>query len=157
MSIALYPGSFDPPHMGHLDVAERVARHFPEVVVAVVANPSKSSVFTLEERKELLREVLSHLDNVKVDSFSGLTVDYAAALGSAVIVKGLRAVSDFDYELQMAVMNQTLAGIDTIFVAASPKTSFLSSSLIKEVALLGGDVSRLVPPAVEKLLREKFS
>lgn len=159
MPIALCPGSFDPVTNGHLDVIERVARLFERLIVAVVYNPSKStSLFTLEEREEMLREVLGHLDNVEIGFFQGLLVDYAASRGVTVVVKGLRAVTDFDNELQMAQMNQKLSGVvDTLFVAASPAYSYLSSSLVKEVARFGGDVSALVPPLVEQRLKEKFS
>jgi pantetheine-phosphate adenylyltransferase len=156
MTTALCPGSFDPVTLGHVDVIERVSRQFDRVIVAVVFNPNKTGTFPVEERTEMLEEVAGHLGNVEIDSFSGLLVDFAVAKGASVIVKGLRAVSDFDYELQMAQMNQKLTGVDTFFVAASPAHSFLSSSLIREVARLGGDVSGLVPPLVEKRLRERF-
>jgi pantetheine-phosphate adenylyltransferase len=158
MPIALCPGSFDPVTNGHLDVIERVSRLFDQVIVAVSYNPSKvASGFDLDERTEMLHLVCEHLDNVLIDSFSGLLVDFAAAHGVSVIVKGLRAVTDFDYELQMAQMNQKLSGIDTFFVAASPAYSYLSSSLVKEVARFGGDVSGLVPPVVQKRIEEKFT
>ncbi len=158
MSAAVVPGSYDPVHNGHVDVIERVARHFETVIAAVVHNPNKTtSAFTLEERQDMLREVLGHLGNVEVDAYSGLTVDFARSRGAKVITKGLRAVSDFDSELQQAAMNHKLTGVDTLFVAASPSNFFLSSSLIKEVAKLGGDISGLVPPVVEQRLKERFS
>ena len=157
MPIALCPGSFDPVTHGHIDVIERVARHFDEVLVAVVLNPNKAGTFTPEEREEMLHEVLSHLSNVRIESFSGLLVEFAASRGVSLVVKGLRAISDFEYELQMAQMNHKLTGMDTFFVATSPATSFLSSSLVKEVARFGGDVSALVPPVVEQKLKERFS
>ncbi len=158
MPIALCPGSFDPVTNGHLDVIERVARLFERLIVAVVYNPGKSAaLFTLEDREEMLHAVLAHLGNVEIGSFQGLLVDYAGSQGVTVVVKGLRAVTDFDYELQMAQMNQKLSGVDTLFVAASPAYSYLSSSLVKEVARFGGDVSALVPPLVEQRLKEKFS
>jgi pantetheine-phosphate adenylyltransferase len=159
MPIALCPGSYDPVTNGHIDVIERVARHFDEVIVAIAFNPTKSSsvLFGLEERQDMLHEALTRLPNIRIGSFTGLLVDYATSQAVSVIVKGLRAVSDFDYELQMAQMNQKLTGIDTLFVAASPAYSFLSSSLVKEVARFGGDVSGLVPAVVEQRLKEKFS
>ena len=158
MQIALCPGSFDPVTNGHVDVIERVARHFDEVIVAVVYNPAKTgAMFTPEERIELLQQSLVHVGNLRIESFSGLLVDFAASQGVSVIVKGLRAVSDFDFELQMAQMNQKLTGVDTFFVATSPSSSYLSSSLIKEVARLKGDISGLVPDGVEKRLKEMFA
>lgn len=154
---ALCPGSFDPPTNGHIDVIERAAKWFDHVVVAVIANPSKSSLFTLSERKELLGEALSHLDNVAIDSFDGLLVDFALANDLQVIVKGLRAVSDFEYELQMAQMNAALSpGLDTLFVTANPSWAFLSSSLVKQVSKYGGSVEGLVPSGVSRALKERF-
>ncbi len=157
MATALVPGSFDPVTFGHLDVIERVARFFDSVIVAVIRNPQKSaSLFSLEEREEMLAEVTSHLHNIRIEYFSGLLVDFAREHGADTIVKGLRAVTDFDYELQMAQMNQTLSGIDTFFLATSPQYSFLSSSLVREVARFGGDVSSLVPAQVAARLIERF-
>ncbi|HKA92282.1 MAG TPA: pantetheine-phosphate adenylyltransferase [Acidimicrobiia bacterium] len=157
MATALCPGSFDPVTNGHLDIIERTARHFDSVIVAVIRNPQKSeSLFTLEERQEMLREVTAHLPNVRIDFFKGLLVDYAKEHGASAIVKGLRALSDFDYELQMAQMNERLSGIDTFFISTSPQYSFLSSSLVREVARFGGDVTNMVPPAVAKRLNERF-
>lgn len=156
MAVALCPGSFDPPTNGHIDVIERASLHLESVVVAVIANPSKNNMFTLEERTAMLEEALSHLDNIKIDSFDGLLVDYARAHGINLIVKGLRAVSDFEYELQMAQMNSALLpGLDTVFITAKPDWSFLSSSLVKEVARFGGDVESLVPPPVARALKER--
>ena len=156
MAIALCPGSFDPVTNGHIDIIERTARHFDEVIVAVIRNPQKSqSLFTLEERQEMLHECTAHLANVRIDFFKGLLVDYARDHGASAIVKGLRAVSDFDYELQMAQMNQRLADIDTFFVSTSPQYSFLSSSLVKEVARFGGDVASMVPKSVAVRLAER--
>ena len=158
MAIALCPGSFDPVTFGHLDIIERAARHFDQVVVAVIRNPQKSqSLFSLEERQEMLREVTEHLDNIEIEFFKGLLVDFAREHGAAAIVKGLRAVSDFDYELQMAQMNQRLSGIDTFFLSTSPQHSFLSSSLVREVARYGGDVSSMVPKAVLARLAERYA
>lgn len=156
MSVAICPGSFDPPTNGHIDVIELAARYLDEVVVAVIANPSKDPLFSLEERTELLIETLDHLDNIKVDSFDGLLVDYARANQISLVVKGLRAVSDFEYELQMAQMNATLLpGLDTMFVTATPAWAFLSSSLVKEVARFGGDVGSMVPKAVARALESR--
>lgn len=157
MSIALCPGSFDPVTLGHLDIIERTARHFDEVIVAVIRNPQKAqSLFTLEERQEMLAEVVGHLPNVRIEFFKGLLVEFAKEHGAESIVKGLRAVSDFDYELQMAQMNQRLSGIDTFFIATSPRHSFLSSSLVREVAKYGGDVSSMVPEVVMGRLQDRF-
>lgn len=157
MARALCPGSFDPVTNGHLDIIERTARHFEDVLVAVIRNPQKSeSLFTLEERQEMLREVTAHLPNIHISSFKGLLVDYAKEHDAQAIVKGLRAMSDFDYELQMAQMNERLSGIDTFFISTSPQYSFLSSSLVREVARFGGDVTNMVPPAVAKRLVERF-
>jgi pantetheine-phosphate adenylyltransferase len=145
---AACPGSFDPVTNGHLDIIARASVLFDEVVVAVGVNKSKSRLFTPEERMQMLREVVAPYDNVVVDGFSGLLTDFCMQRGIAAIVKGLRAVSDFDYELQMAQMNSSLAPVETVFVPTSPEYSFLASSLVKEVAAFGGDVSRLVPPVV---------
>jgi len=139
------PGSFDPVTNGHLDVFARAADVFDEVVVAVLENKSKAGLFTVEERIQMLQEVVAPYPNIKVEAFHGLLVDFCAARSIKSIVKGLRAVSDFDYELQMAQMNFRLAGVETFFVSANPLYSYLSSSLIKEIAKYGGDVSGLVP------------
>ena len=156
MANALCPGSFDPPTNGHIDVIERAARWFDRVVVAVIANPSKEPLFSLDERKTLLTDALGHLDNVEVESFAGLLVDFANERDLNVIVKGLRAVSDFEYELQMAQMNAALSpGIDTMFVTAKPSWAFLSSSLVKQVARYGGNIEGLVPPGVASALAER--
>ena len=156
MRKAVCPGSFDPVTNGHLDVFARAAKQFDHVTVAVLVNSTKAGLFTIEQRIELLRECVAEFPNIEVDQFHGLLADYCATHDIKAIVKGLRAVSDFDYELQMAQMNSTL-GVDTFFVATNPEYSFLSSSLIKEVAKFGGDVSGLVPPVVAKALTEKFS
>lgn len=155
MTKACCPGSFDPVTNGHIDVIERASRMFDEVVVAVVENPSKNALFTVEERMELLREVTSHLGAIKVGSFRGLTVDFCKQIGADAIVKGLRAVSDFDYEMQQAQMNARM-GVETAFVAANPEYTYLSSSLMKEVVTLGGQITGLVHPIVEKLLLERL-
>ena len=154
---ALCPGTFDPVTNGHLDIVRRAAALFDRVVVAVVDNPSKEPLFPTEERVAMLEEVLGDLDNVEVDSFSGLLVDYARRKEIGIIVKGLRAVTDFDYELQMAQMNRKLTEMETSFVPTSPEWSYLSSSLVKEVARYGGDVSGLVPDPVLRRLKEQFS
>jgi pantetheine-phosphate adenylyltransferase len=146
------PGSFDPVTNGHLDIIGRAAGLYDEVVVAVLINRSKSSLFTVEERMAMLTEVTAGYGNVRVDSFYGLLVDYCRANQIPVIIKGLRAVSDFDYELQMAQMNRGLAGVDTVFMPTNPEYSFLASSLVKEIATYGGDVSSLLPVSVHKRL-----
>lgn len=157
MASALCPGSFDPPTNGHIDVIERAARYFDSVVVAVIANPSKMPLFSVRERVEMLGVALASLSNVETESFDGLLVDFARARGIQLIVKGLRAVSDFEYELQMAQMNATVApGLDTMFVAAAPSWAFLSSSLVKEVARYGGSVDGLVPAGVAKALAGRY-
>jgi pantetheine-phosphate adenylyltransferase len=153
---ALCPGTFDPVTRGHLDIIERASRQFDTVVAAVLENPSKEPLFGLEERVAMLKEAVSELRGVEVDSFSGLLVDFARSRGASVIVKGLRAVSDFDYELQMAQMNHRLSGVETLFVATSPEWSFLSSSLLKEVARFGGDIEPFVPRFVMDRVLEKL-
>jgi len=157
MTRALIPGSFDPVTFGHLDVIERTVRLFDEVLVAVVENPQKSTLFGLDERTEMLSDVTGHLHNLKVDAFEGLLVDFALARGVTAIVKGLRAVSDFEYELQMAQLNYRLSGIETLFMPTTPEYSFLSSSLVREVAQFGGDVSSMVPAPVAGRLQARFS
>jgi pantetheine-phosphate adenylyltransferase len=154
---AVCPGSFDPVTHGHLDVIERAARLFDEVVVAVGVNPSKSRLFSPEERLDMLRRACGEWDNVRVAGFTGLLTDFCAAEGVQAIVKGLRAVSDFDYELQMAQMNASLTDVETVFMPTSPEWSFLASSLVKEVARFGGDVSDLVPGFVHEALTSRFA
>ena len=156
MRIAVCPGSFDPVTNGHLDVFARAAAQFDEVIVAVLINSTKSGLFTVDERMQLISESVANLPNVRVDSFQGLTADYCRTHNVSALVKGLRAVSDFDYELQMAQMNSQL-GIETLFVATSPEYSFLSSSIVKEVAKWGGDISPLVPPQVDAALKRRFA
>ncbi len=155
MTTALVPGSFDPPTNGHLDVVSRCASIFDDVVVAVVLNPSKDSLFSSQERKQMLEEHCPW-PNVRVDGFDGLLVDFAKVVGADVVVKGLRAITDFDYELQLAQMNRHLSGIVTMFVPTKPELGYLSSSLVKEVARLGGDVTELVPESVGVALRERM-
>jgi pantetheine-phosphate adenylyltransferase len=152
-----YPGSFDPATNGHIDVIERAANLFDEVVVAVLINPAKAATFTVEERLDMLQQVTKEIPRVRVTSFDGLLVDFCRAHDIQVVVKGLRAVTDFEYELQMAQMNYRLSRVDTLFVASNPEYSFLSSSLIKEVASYGGDVSGLVPEGVMIKLHEKVA
>lgn len=153
---AIYPGTFDPITNGHVDIIDRARRHFPRIVVAVSQNPGKTPLFSLEERIALAKEVVGGIDGVEVDSFDGLLVDYARRKGAAILVKGLRAVTDFDYELQMAQMNHKLAEIETMFLVATPAYSFLSSSLVKEVARFGGDVTGFVSTEVARRLKERF-
>ncbi len=154
---AVCPGSFDPVTNGHLDIVERAAGLFDEVVVAVGVNASKTRLFSADERIDMLTEACAGWDNVRVDSFTGLLTDFCLAHDVHAIVKGLRAVSDFDYELQMAQMNSSLAPIETVFVPTSPEWSFLASSLVKEVATFGGDVSGLVPGFVLERLTARLA
>jgi pantetheine-phosphate adenylyltransferase len=151
------PGSFDPVTNGHLDIISRASRLYDEVVVAVLINITKKSLFTVEERMETLSEVTAEYGNVRVDRFHGLLVDFCETNGISAVVKGLRAVSDFDYEMQMAQMNYSMAKVETMFIATNPLYSFLSSSLIREVAKYGGDVSGLVPEQVIGKLRARLA
>ena len=153
MTVVLYPGSFDPIHNGHVEIVETASRLFDRVVVAAMRNPQKGqTLFTLDERQELIVSSLSHLDNVEVTMFSSLVVDLARQVGAHFIVKGLRAVSDFESELQMAQMNRSISGVDTLFIPSASRNSFLASRLIREVARFGGDVSNMVPePVAERL------
>jgi pantetheine-phosphate adenylyltransferase len=153
---ALCPGTFDPVTNGHLDIISRAARCFDAVVVGVLENPSKQPLFALDERVGMLEEALGDLGNVRVQAFRGLLVGYAKAQGAQAIVKGLRAVSDYEYEIQMAQMNHRLGEVETLFMPTSPRWSFLSSSLVKEVASFGGDVEGLVPDHVRKALAAKL-
>ncbi|MBE3587955.1 MAG: pantetheine-phosphate adenylyltransferase [Thermoanaerobacteraceae bacterium] len=158
MRIAVYPGSFDPITNGHLDVIERAACLFDQLIVAVSRNTNKKPLFTVQEREEMLREVLQPYYNVIVDSFDGLTVNYARDRGAQAIVRGLRAISDFENEFMMALTNKKLVpSVDTVFLMTRAEFSFISSSAVKEVAYFGGCVRDLVPPAVENRLREKFA
>ena len=153
---AVAPGSFDPITLGHIDVIERASPLFDEVIIAVLVNSSKSGMFTIEERIALIKESVAQFPNVKVDSWSGLLVDYCEQNKITAIIKGLRAISDFDYELQMSQMNFQLKGVETFFMATKPDYSFLSSSLVKEIAKYGGDVSTWVPANVLKALKSRF-
>ena len=156
MHRAVCPGSFDPVTNGHLDIVSRASKLYDEVTVAVLVNKSKKGLFTLEERMDMVRETTAEYGNVVVASFHGLLVDFCRERQIPVIVKGLRAVSDFDYELQMAQMNHSLAGVETLFLSTNPLYSFLSSSLVKEVATYGGDVSGLVPKTVLSRLNHQL-
>ena len=153
MRRAVCPGSFDPITFGHLDIIARASAHFDHVVIAVLENRTKSSLFSVAERIEMIQETTFHLSNVSVDSWSGLLVDYCKSNSIQAIVKGLRAVSDFDYELQMAQVNLQGSGVETMFMATSPTHSFLSSSLVKELAHYGGDVSTMVPASINAALK----
>ncbi|WP_406280658.1 pantetheine-phosphate adenylyltransferase [Nocardia sp. NBC_00881] len=157
MAGAMCPGSFDPVTYGHLDVFNRAAAQFDEVVITVMINKNKQGMFSVEERMQMLRESTAHLVNVRVESWYGLLVDFAREQGITAIVKGLRDAGDFGYELQMAQMNKKLSGVDTFFIATNPSFSFLSSSLVKEVATFGGDVTDMLPPSVHKRLLERLA
>jgi len=157
MKRVVCPGSFDPITHGHLDIIGRASEIYDEVVIAVLVNREKSSLFTVDERIEMINETVKGFKNVTVDSWSGLLVDYCRANSISAIVKGLRAVSDFDYELQMAQMNQELAGVETLFMATRPQYSFLSSSLVKEIATYGGDVSAHLPKTVLELMLNRLA
>ena len=154
---AVCPGSFDPITNGHLDVIERASARFDRVVVAVLENPRKAGLFTIEERLDLIRVTTAHLDNIEVESFHGLLVDFCNDRGIGLICKGLRAVSDFEYELQMAQMNQQIGDVETVFLSTRPEWSYLSSSLVKEVARFGGSIEGTVPAEVGARLRAKLA
>jgi len=157
-SIAVCPGSFDPVTYGHLDIIRRGAKVFDQVYVAVLKNSSKKPLFSVEERMELLKEVVKPLPNVVVESFNGLLVDYARSKNATTILRGLRAVSDFEYEMQITSMNRVLdENIETFFMMTNSQYAFLSSSIVKEVAKYNGNISDLVPPVVEEALRKKFA
>lgn len=155
MTIAVCPGSFDPVTLGHVDVVTRAAALFDEVVVAVAVNPAKQGLFTVDERRELLRAALAAVDNVRTDAFEGLVVDYCRAIGAATLVKGLRSSTDFGFEEPMAQMNRHQTGVDSVFLITDPAHSFVSSSLVKEVARGGGDVSAFLHPEVHRRLLER--
>ncbi|OHR23245.1 pantetheine-phosphate adenylyltransferase [Corynebacterium sp. HMSC034A01] len=157
MTTAVCPGSFDPITNGHLDIVTRASRHFDEVVILVTGNPTKTSgLFSIDERVELIREVIAHLPNVRVDSWGGLLVDYTSAHHITALVKGLRSSLDYEYELPMAQMNRRLTGVDTYFLLTDEKYGYISSSLTKEVAKYGGDVTGLVPDSVREAMAEKY-
>ena len=153
MSLAIYPGSFDPITKGHIDVLKKAAKIFDRVIIAVSVNPSKTGMFTLEERVEMIKQSIEGLEKVEVDSFTGLTAEYARSKGASAIIRGLRAVSDFEYEMQMAQMNNSIYDeIETVFLVPKSKYNFISSSIVKEVSRLGGDISKFVTPPVKKYL-----
>lgn len=155
--IAICSGSFDPITLGHIDIIKRGAKIFDELIVVVLTNPAKNSLFTVEERMELIQKVTKDIPNVSVDSYDGLLVDYAKMKNANVILRGLRAVSDFEYEMQISSVNKTLSSdIETFFMMTKNNYSFLSSSVVKEVAKFGGDISKFVPPVVEEAVIEKF-
>lgn len=157
MRTAVYPGSFDPVTYGHLDIISRAAAMFDELVVAVVRNPGKNSLFSLEEREEMLRECLNGLHNVRTAVFSGLLVNFLRESGTGIVVRGLRSVADFENEMQMAAVNRTLLpGMETVFLAADSCRTFISSSAVREISALGGDVSAFVPVCVLKKLQVKY-
>lgn len=154
--IGVYPGTFDPPTLGHLDIIGRGLKLFDELVVAVTTNPEKTSLLTVNQRVALLTEATAGMDGVTVDSFNGLTVNYVAARGAMAILRGIRTLTDLDYESHLALTNRTIGGVETVFVMAGRQYGFISSSLVREVARLGGDVSQMVPPCVAEALKEKF-
>ena len=154
---ALYPGSFDALTYGHLDIIARGSRVFDKLIVAIAHNAEKNPVFSVEERLDALKSEMGHLVNVEITSFSGLTVDYAILIGAQIIIRGLRATSDFEYELQMAMMNRSMESrVETLFIAPSPDTFFVSSSLVKEILIRGGDIRKFVPPATDRMLRKVY-
>ena len=154
---AIYPGSFDPPTNGHLDLIERGSKIFDELVVAILRNPEKDPLFSLSERRSMLEALTSEFHNVRVDTFDGLTVDYAAKKKASAVLRGIRALSDYEYELQMALMNRKLQpSLETVFMMPAEQYSYLSSRLVREVAKLGGSIAGLVPEMVERRLREKL-
>lgn len=155
-TLAIYAGTFDPFTFGHIDIARRAHRLFPRLVIAVTTNPEKSALFSLEERRQIIRDATRGMRGVSVDSFDGLLVDYVRRKGARVVIRGIRAMSDFEYEFQMALMNRKLCDeIETVFLMPHEKYSYLSSRLVREIASLGGDVSAFVTPMVEKMLKER--
>jgi len=156
MSRAVFPGTFDPPTVGHLDIVTRAAAAFDELIVATGLNQSKNRLFEPQERMEMLTELVEPFPNVRVGTFDGLLVDYCRSEGAGVIVKGLRSAADYDYELQMAQLNRRMTGVDTLFLPTAPENAFISSSWVKEIARLGGDVSTFVTPSVHSRLLTKF-
>ncbi len=156
--IAIYPGSFDPVTYGHIDIIERASRLTDRLIIGVLKNSSKTPLFSTDERVKMLSEAISYIPNVTVESFEGLTVEFAKSVGANAMIRGLRAVTDFEYELQLSQTNKVLEqSIDTIFLTTNLKYSYLSSTITKEIAVYGGDISRFVPPNVEKALKEKLA
>ena len=156
--IAIYPGSFDPPTNGHLDLIERGAKIFDELIVAILRNSEKEPLFSLEERRTMLEQMTRHCSNVRIDTFGGLMVEYAVSQQAEAVLRGIRAISDYEYELQMALMNRKLEPrLETVFMMPAEAYSYLSSRLVKEIAQLGGSVTGLVPPAVEQRLQRKLA
>ncbi|MSP12673.1 MAG: pantetheine-phosphate adenylyltransferase [Chloroflexi bacterium] len=156
MNLAVFPGTFDPITNGHVDIAQRAARIFDEVIVAVYARPNKNIIFSTEQRTHIARESLSHIPNIRVDTFDSLIVDYARKIGAKTMIRGLRVIADFEHEFQMNLMNRNLApDIETVFLMTSQEYYYLSSSLVREVALLGGDITGLVPPVVAAALQAR--
>jgi len=154
---AIYPGSFDPPTNGHLDLIQRGSKIFDELVVAILRNPEKDPLFSVADRRKMLEEMTTGFDNVTVDTFDGLTVEYAVRIGATAVLRGIRAISDYEYELQMALMNRKLQpGLETVFMMPAEKYSYLSSRLVREIAQLGGAIDCLVPKLVAQKLREKM-
>ncbi len=157
-NVAIYPGSFDPATFGHLNIIDRASTIFENIIVSVVNNQNKNTLFNLEERVLMLREIYSNNKNIRVESFDGLLVDFVKKNNSKIIVRGLRAVSDFEYELQLALTNRKISdNIETVFLMPNEEYTYLSSSLVKEVAKLGGDISSFVHPTIEKKLKDYFS
>ncbi len=157
MRTAVYPGSFDPVTYGHIDIIERSSKMVDKLIVAVLNNSSKNSLFSVDERVNMLKDVTKHLDNVEICHFDGLTIDFAKKCGAAIIVRGLRAITDFEYELQMAQTNRIMSpDIDTIFLTTDLRYAYLSSSTVKEVAMFGGDISEFVAPVIAEKVKEKF-
>ena len=157
MKTAIYPGSFDPITKGHLDVLERASSMFEKVIIAVLDNTKKKCLLSTEERVNLIKKSVAHLTNVYVDSFDGLTIEYARKQNAEVLIRGLRAVSDFEYEMQLSQMNSALAPeINTIFLITKPKYNFISSSTVKEIVMMGGDISKFVPEEVKNYLEKKY-
>ena len=158
MSISIYPGSFDPVTLGHIDIIKRAAKMTDVLIVGVLKNSAKRGLFTIEEREDMLRQVTMDIPNIEIKSFDGLLVDFTKENNANTIVRGLRAITDFDYELQMAQTNRALyEGADTIFIPTSIEYSFLSSTTVREIASLGGDISKFVVPYVEEKLKEKYN